>query len=364
MKLTRRPQKNFQVDFGGVIATRNISNIYLGLGFYNFTSQLLHVYAGFQTGNFYKAIDLNARLDFPFRFYLEPYLEYNGWDFLQGDDLLYEVSTPTVLRRINRKYGVNAGLPLGHEFKAILRAEGFNNLDSYVNGDVFVSSDTLDELRIEGMKGELLVTSNTLNRKQYANSGKNFSFALQYYNLNEDFRPGNTSVESGKVRNAHQWFRFKASAEQYFRAGWYHPGYFAEAVFSNQSFFQNYYGTIINAPAFNPMQDSRSLMLENFRAFNYVAGGLRNVFTLRNKLDLRLEVYGFRPIEYLQQGVNQETVVRDDLRSFYFAGTAGLVMHSPMGPISLSLNYYDDRQNQLGVLLHVGFLLYNKHSLD
>jgi NTE family protein len=35
-----------------------------------------------------------------------------------------------------------------------------------------------------------------------------------------------------------------------------------------------------------------------------------------------------------------------------------------VGPLSLSINYYDDNQNQLGVLLHVGFLLFNKSSLD
>lgn len=364
LKLTRRPQKNFQVDFGGVIATRNISNIYLGFNFFSFNHQLLHVYTGFQTGNFYKAADIRTRLDFPFQFYLEPYIGFNSWDYLQGDDLLYEVSNPTVLRRVNRKAGVNIGWPFGRQFKGVLRAEGFNNRDSYVNEAIFVSSDTLDVLRTKGIKGEMLFTTNTLNRKQYANAGKAFNFAVQYFRVTEYYHPGNTSVQDMPRKDKHQWFRFKATAEQYFRAGWYRPGYYAQAVFSNQPFFRNYYGTVINAPAFNPIQDSPTLLLENFRAFNYVAGGFRNVFTLRNRLDLRLEAYVFRPIEYLQQGLNQEAVVKEDLRTLYFASTAGLVMHSPLGPISLSLNYYDDEQNQLGVLLHVGFLLYNKHSLD
>ena len=363
LKLTRRPQKNFQVDFGGVIATRNISNIYLGFNFFNFNNQLLHIYTGFQTGNFYKAADIKTRLDFPFQFYLEPFVGFNSWDYLQSDDLLYEVSTPTVLRRVNRKYGINIGWPLGHQFKGILRAEAFNNTDRYVNGDIFVSSDTLDRLKTKGLKSELLFTTNTLNRKQYASAGKSFNFAIQYFNLNEDFSPGNTSVQDLPVKNEHQWFRFKATAEQYFKAGWYRPGYYAQAVFSNQSFFQNYYGTLINAPGFNPLQDSPTLLLENFRAFNYVAGGFRNVFTLRNRLDLRLEAYVFKPIEYLQQGLNQEALEREDLRTVHFASTAGIVMHAPLGPISLSVNYYNDKQNQLGVLLHVGFLLYNEHSL-
>lgn len=364
LRLTRRPQKNFQVDFGGVIATRNISNIYLGLNIFSFNRHLLHLYTGFQTGNFYKAADIKARIDFPFQFYVEPFVGFNGLDYLQSDDLLYEVSSPTVLRRLNRKYGINIGWPLGHQFKGILRAEGFNNRDSYVNGDVFVSSDTLDQLRTNGLKGELLFSTNSLNRKQYANAGKSFNFALQYFNMREDFRPGNTSVKPLPVQDKHQWFRFKATAEQYFKAGWYRPGYYAQAVFSNQPFFQNYYGTLINAPGFNPMQDSPTHLLENFRAFNYVAGGFRNVFTLRNRLDLRLEAYIFKPIEYLQEGINQEAIATQDMRVIYFASTAGLVMHSPLGPISLSVNYYDDKQNQLGVLLHAGFLLFNKHSLD
>jgi NTE family protein len=364
LQLTRRPQKNFQVDFGGVIATRAISNIYLGLNFFNFDNQLLHIYTGFQTGNFYKSVDVRTRLDFPLQFYLEPYFGYNGWDYLQSDDLLYEVSSPTVLRRYNRKVGANIGWPMGNQFKGVLRAEGFNNLDTYVNEQVFFSSDTLDELRTTGMKGELVFNTNTLNRKQYANAGKAFTFGLQYYNLKEQFRPGNTSVENAAVEQRHQWFRFKATAEQYFNAGWYHPGYYAQAVFSNQPFFQNYFGTLVNAPAFSPLQDSPTLLLENFRAFNFVAGGMRNVFQLRHRLDFRLETYFFKPFEYLQQGLDQEAVVNADLRNVYFAGTAGLVLHSPMGPISLSVNYYDDRQNQLGILLHVGYLLYNKHSLD
>jgi NTE family protein len=233
-----------------------------------------------------------------------------------------------------------------------------------VNSKTIVSSDTLDELRLKGFRAEWSFSANTLNRKQYASLGKAFTFSVQYFNVREYFTPGNTSVETSEISTDHQWFRIKASAEHYFNAGWYRPGYVAEAVFSNQPFFQNYRGTLINAPGFFPLQDSRSLLLENFRAFNYVAGGLRNIFTLKNRLEFRLEGYVFKPIEYLQQGVNQEAKKITDLRTFYFASTAGLVMHSPIGPISLSVNYYDDKPNQFGVLLHVGFLLYNKHSVE
>ena len=364
LQLTRRPQKNFQVEFGGVIATRDVSNIFLGLNLYNFGSQLLNISGGFHTGNFYKSALIKTRIDFPVQFYLEPEVGYDNWDYLEGDDLLREISSHTVLRRINRKYSLNVGMPVGKLFKSVASIGGINNIDKYANGDVYVSSDTLDELRLRGLKTELRFSANTLNRKQYASAGKSFSFAVQYFNLKEDFTPGNTSIEKLPVEASHQWFRIKASAEHYFNAGWYRPGYYAEAVFSNQPFFQNYYGTIINAPAFLPLQDSRALLLENFRAFNYLAGGFRNVFTLRSRLDFRLEAYLFKPIEYLQQGSDQEARAISDMGAFYFAGSAGFVLHAPMGPISFSFNYYDDKDNQLGVLLHVGFLLFNKHSIE
>ncbi|HEU5289381.1 MAG TPA: patatin, partial [Cyclobacteriaceae bacterium] len=162
----------------------------------------------------------------------------------------------------------------------------------------------------------------------------------------------------------HQWFRLKASAEHYFSRGWYRPGYYAEAVFSNQPVFSNYFGTIVNAPSFFPIQDSRTLILENFRAFNYVAFGVRNVFVFKSWLDFRLEGYAFKAFEEIMEGQNQEALEKTDLTQVVFAASSSLVYHSPVGPIALSFNYYNDKENELGLLLHVGFLLFNKHSLE
>jgi NTE family protein len=242
--------------------------------------------------------------------------------------------------------------------------EGFNTLDRYINGDVFISTDTLDQLKLQGYKLGLSVSMNNLNRRQYPSSGKNIGLSADYFNVSEDFTPGNTSIEENHIRRSHSWYRIKASAEHYFGSGWYRPGYMAEFVMSNQSFFQNYFGTIINAPAFFPLQDSRTLILQNFRAFKYVAGGVKNVFRIRNKLEFRVEGYAFVPIDQIIQTADQDAAIAEGSKELFFAGTAGLVFHSLIGPISLSVNYYDDDENEVGVLLHVGFLLFNKHSLE
>lgn len=366
LRLSKRPQQNFQVDFGGVLATRDISNIFLGLNYYHFDRALTRFNTSFQTGGFYKSAMFRVRVDFPAPLYLEPSLAFDRWNFLENEDLLRDVSATshTVLKRTDRRAGLRIGVPLKEFFKVDGFFEAFNNDDRYSNSPVFVSTDTLDQLKLYGFKTGISFSSSTLNRKQYASAGNNFCIVADYFRAKETFTPGNTSTIELPVEKHHQWFRLRASAEQYFGWGKFRTGYLVEGVFSNQPFFQNYYGTIINAPAFVPLQDSRTLILENFRSFNFVAGGVRNVFNIRNKLDFRLEGYLFKPFDYLQQGSLQEPYISRDLDALFFAGTAGFVYHSPMGPISLSLNYYDDEQNQVGLLLHIGFLLHNKHSTE
>jgi NTE family protein len=365
-QLSKRPQNDFQIDFGGVVSTRNISTMFLGINYYYFNRVLTHVMTNFYAGNFYKSVQLKARLDFPGlgRFFLEPEATFNNWDFVEGKDIVFSNFPPTVLNRIDRKVGVSMGVPVGTRFKASAYGYYVNNLDRYIDREVFISTDTLDQLRLAGSRVGFSLSTNTLNRKQYASQGRRYQFSFDWFSLNETFTPGNTSAQNGIEQRHRAWVKGKVSMEQYFRKGFYSSGYLLEGVISNQPFFSNYQGTIINAPAFNPLQDSPTLLLENFRAFNYVAGGWRNVFSIRKNLDFRLEAYVFKPFERLIQQEDQRPALSQDLVKFYFAGTAGLVLHSSVGPISLSVNYYNDRENQLGALLHVGFLLFQKTSMN
>ena len=365
-QLSRRPQNNFQVDFGGVIATRSISGIFLGLNYYYFNRALTHASANFYAGTFYKSIQVKARLDMPSlgQYFIEPEATFNGWDFIQGSDILNTNYPPTILKRIDRKVGASIGKPAGKKYKAAVYGYYVNNTDQFIDTESFVSTDTLDELHLSGARMGFKLSTNLLNRKQYANQGHAYDFSVDWFSLTEQLETGNTSWQPINSHQHRAWLRARITMEQYFRKGIYSSGYYFDAVFSNQPLFSNYQSTIINAPSFNPIQDSRTMLLQNFRAFNYVAGGWRNVFSLRNNLDLRLEGYLFKPFEHIVRGLNQEPSLNQDFTRIFFAGTAGLVLNTTVGPVSLSLNYYDDAENQFGVLLHVGFLLFNRTSID
>ncbi|MOA19256.1 hypothetical protein D3C78_1396240 [compost metagenome] len=144
----------------------------------------------------------------------------------------------------------------------------------------------------------------------------------------------------------------------------YSFGYAAEALISNQPTLATYKASLVEQPAAYPLQDSRSLFLANFRAYNFINVGLRSVYTFKRNLDFRVEGYGFIPFDQLQEGFNQQAAVTEPNQYFRLAATAGAVYRSIVGPIGLSVNYYDDPQKRWGVLLHLGYILYNKKSLE
>ena len=364
--LSRRPQNNFQVDFGGVIATRSFSTIFLGLHYYYFNRTLIHASANFYAGSFMKSAEVKYRMDLPNfgQFYIEPQVTFNAWDYLEGRDVVIDKFSPTVLDRIDRKIGASIGFPLGRQYKASLHGFYLNNDDKYINTDVLTSIDTLDNMQLNGFRTGISLTSGSMNRKQYPSQGKSFSLNADWFTVKERYTPGSTSNINQNVEENHSWLRARITLQQYFKSGFYSSGYYFDGVLSNQPLFTNYQGSLITAPGFYPLQDSKTLLLQNFRAYNYVAGGWRNVFTIRNKLDIRLEAYAFKPFEAIVEGQNQEGILDDSFEKMFFAGTAGMVYHSTVGPISLSFNYYDDPENQFGVLLHVGFLLFNKTSME
>jgi NTE family protein len=92
-----------------------------------------------------------------------------------------------------------------------------------------------------------------------------------------------------------------------------------------------------------------------------------NIFTA---LDLRLEGYVFQPLRELQAGEGNQPEYSQFLNKRYFIASGALVYHSPVGPLSLSLNYYDTEvkrgrdQPVYSFLLTFGYVLFNRRALD
>lgn len=368
--LIGKPKNYLNVEFGGNLATRSISEIFLGLNFSHFNRLLFNHTANFYTGRFYQSIQLKSRINVPvkYQFYVEPEFTFNSWDFINADDIIFGEDEPTIIKQIDRKAGLNIGLPIGTRGKLVLTGAYFNNTDRYSNFNSLASTDTLDKLSFDGLRYGMGYSRNSLNRKQYASSGSAFNLSLDYFMGEEIYTPGNTSLIENEQQQDHDWLRFKIEAEQYFSFGKYKYGYYFKSEISNQPFFSNYKASLMHAPSFYPLQDSKTIFLKNFKAFSYAGIGLRNVYTIKRNLDIRLEGYLFKPFREIVETDNQRGDFngdfKDNLSHVYLAATGGIVFHSPIGPISLSVNYYEDEKRQWGALLHIGYTLFNKRSME
>lgn len=140
-------------------------------------------------------------------------------------------------------------------------------------------------------------------------------------------------------------------------------GFLAEGLYSNKRTMSNYRSTLLGAPAFAPVPYSQTLFLPDFRAAKYVASGIKFIGKLSDQLHIRAEGYGFAPIREIIQTDNYQARYSDKtFTTFKIMGTGGLVYHTGMGPVSLTLNYFDNQNTKLYVVFSFGYVLFNKRG--
>ncbi|MCX2575459.1 patatin-like phospholipase family protein [Pedobacter sandarakinus] len=372
-EVVAQPKKSIKLELGGNISTRPVSNVFLGAE-YNYLNRKAYTFGtSFYSGRFYESVQINGRIDYPTKLplFLAGELTYNHWNFYNTSQIFIENPRPIYIEQSDRKIDLMMGVPLNYNTKIVMHATFINNNDRYSPNNTFAVGDLLDQTIFNGFRGSLNLEKNSLNRKQYASKGQSFSLSFNYTTGRENYNPGNifrnnpgfTRVPAAS--RLQHWGSIKLTQENYFlHLRKYTLGYIVEGVFSNQPLFYNYYSTLLVAPAFYPLQDSRSLFLDKFRATTYAAGGIKNIYNVKKNLDFRLEGYLFLPHKEFELNNFQDVSYAKAISKIRYAATAGLVYHSPLGPVSLSYNLYNDAVKRNGVLLHIGYLIYNKRSIE
>ena len=372
-EVVAQPKKSFKLDLGGNISTRPISNVFLGAQ-YNYLNRKAYTFGtSFYSGRFYESVQLSGRVDYPTKLplFLGAELTYNHWNFYNTSQIFIENPHPIYIEQSDRKIDLMMGVPLNYNTKIVLHSSFINNNDRYSPNNTFAVGDLLDQTIFNGFRGTLNLEKNSLNRKQYETRGQSFLLSFNFTTGRENYNPGNIFRNIAPLNSIkpsshlRQWVGIKLTQENYFlHLKRYTLGYLVEGVISNQPLFNNYYSTLLASPAFYPLQDSRSLFLDKFRASTYAAGGIKNIFNLKKNLDFRLEGYLFLPHKEYELNNLQEVIYAKAITKIRYAGTAGLVYQTPVGPVSLSYNLYNDAIKRNGVLLHIGYLIYNKRSIE
>lgn len=367
LNLATQKERNLDIDLGGLIANRSLSNIFLSAEYQHLNQFLWGHNLNLQLGEFNQTVDFKTRVNIPWvsPFYLEPRVYWNSWNFLVTDDFFNPDHTPTVLRQIDRYFGGKLAFPVGSRRKIVVEAAHLNNTDRFNNLEDFSTSDELDLLRYRAGKYAVALSENTLNEKMYPTRGRSLFIGLDYFYGFETYRAGTTSALEGRQTNQRQWFRLKVARVRYrpINRNW-SMGYNINAVLSNQPTFSNYTSTLIMTTPYFSLNDARTLIQEDLRAPNFVAAGSRLIWEPRNNLQLRAEAHAFLPLQNLSEGLGQEAIFEWDFHVPVVAASLGLVYKTPVGPAGMSFNFYDNSRDRFNFLIHFGYLIFNQRATD
>ena len=139
-------------------------------------------------------------------------------------------------------------------------------------------------------------------------------------------------------------------------------GLLGETVFSTNKNFTNFRSSKLAAPGFYPTPHSKSLFIENFHSNSYLAGGLNTAYTFAPGFDFRLEGYVFLPVKELLPASDGTLQNAKFIQNYYLQGLAAIVYQTGVGPVSLTLNYYEKEDTKLYFMLNFGYIIFNKRG--
>lgn len=364
-----KKERNVVTYFGGNFSNKPISEGFLGVQ-YNYLGRFaMGVMANAYFGKLYSSVQVKTRFDFPFKtpLYIEPNFVWNKWDYYKSSNAFQEDIKPAYLIQSETYGDLNIGFPTGKKGRIVTGAGFAEIFDKYYQTSNFTQLDTADRTYFDVATAQAYYEINSLNRKQYPNQGEYLNFKIRYVNGLESNEPGSTTVIDTltKYQNYHEWITLKLVGERYFnRRGTLKIGLYGEGVYSTQTLFNNYTSSLLSAPAFQPIPDSRTIFQENYRTHKYLAGGIKFVVNIRKNIELRAEAYIYQPYQVLIKRADLKVDYGQPFALQHYIGTGAIVWHTPVGPMCFSVNYYDQVKDPFSILFHFGYILFNKRALE
>lgn len=367
LHLKVQKEKPLEVEFGGNVSTKPINQGFLSLDYLFFNNRAYTISTNIYFGRFYSSIKTGARIDFPttLPLYLSGYLTLNRWDyFTTSNEFFFEnVGAPNVIQDENN-VRFEMGFPISTKGKLTLGTSYSSASDQYYLNEATNRIEQADQTNFDAVTSQLSFEQYSQNYKQYATEGISSELNFTYVSGREKQIPGSNSPLTQTYTVNHDFYILKGKYDNYFPfSKRFSMGLYGEAVYSNKAVFNNYTSTLLAAQAFTPTPFSKTMFLRKYRANKYVAAGLKTVFQLSDQLHLRFEGYGFTPFRRINE--------TDNLTAFYdpkkfatlkWMGMSGLVYQSALGPLSLTVNYFEKESTNFYVALSFGYVLFNKRG--
>jgi len=357
-------EKGIEADFGGSLSSSGTNEIFLQLQYSLWRKVAASAKVNGSFGRFYNSALAGGRIELPGRKpkYLEAEYTFNQFNYYRTKSFFFTNSAPSFLYENNTYFRADAGFPLTYKGKL---ATGFTwglNRADYFQTNTATTEDVEDRTKFNFFSPYIELEYNTLNRKQYSNQGYRLYSSVQFVSGLEKHTPGTTSVLQGNYSDHHNYFIFKFIYDKYFREGKiYKPGINFELQVNNLGSFRNYTSTTLYMPAYAPVYEMLTMYQPTYRPGGFTALGMRNIFTVTKNMDFRLEGFLMAPVYELSSDYNQQVVQSELFPSLHYILSGSFVYTTPIGPLSASVNYYDDG-TPVSFYINIGFIIFNRSA--
>ncbi len=368
LTLNLKPAARFAFRFGGAFFTPSDHTLQLGAQYsgtylvgYNAAINLVR-------GSFQNAIGLSGRLDLfgSLNGYLEAEARATQWE-LQRGILSFLPSQKTASIYHNN---AEALFSVGIKFKGTGRlAVGFGVFrtrdDYYRLGLAPQAGDSIQSFTSYiGNQLFLQIENNTLEQKMYAERGQHVYFSARVPRAFEDHTPF-SRVDLTQTQ-VHFWTQMRFHYQNIFRTfRFVRLGLSVDAAYSSLGPSLDDRETLLTSPRFLPLQDSPILFQPRFYSRFFVSPGLQVIVKLSRNWGIRSEGYWMQrfPRAPFAPARGQPFVL--DLNNRTFALGGGIYYRTIIGPIGAFVNYYDDDSlPPLKLMIHIGYLIFNRHPWD
>jgi NTE family protein len=366
LKLFIRKARDFQLDLGGHFSSRPVNTGYVGLTYKMVGSAASSIHAESYFGKFYGSVKTDVNIELPsiYPVSASAYFVMNRWDYFRSFATFFEDVQPSFLVQNEMYAGVQFKHPIGNNSKSTFNFRYFELDDEYYQNANFTNKDTADLTSFYGSSISWEFTRNSLNRKQFANSGHYFQFKARLVEGRENTTPGSTSAFEETFRKYHSWFNVTSEFQSFvFSNKSFHLGIHAKGQLTSQSLFANYTASLLSLPAFSIIPDQETYFLPEFRSHQHLGGGLNLVFSIRKNIDYRIDAYYYQPFLQLQKNDDGTIQYIKPFKGETFLASTSLIFHSIVGPIRATLNYFPTQKYPFAFQLSYGYVLFNERAI-
>lgn len=360
----------WNVAIGGNISSSSLNQGYISLSYSKLSRNPWKLVGNVNMGKYYKGgklffrhnIGVNPLACYSAEFTAHQFDYYNGnQNLFTSDRMPDNVQMLEYYGRLNFMVPVFARKNIFTRFSFVVGGDHFE----YYQGNDYTSDDIPDKTFLTLFSPRIGVERNTFNYKLYPTAGNSGSIVARFDYTLESFKAGTTSdyMESYDFRR-HRRYYLELSYESYINVSkWFTLGYLANFVLSQQSSLGDYFSTVLYMPAFSPVPHSNTLLMEDYRAYSYMAAGLSPVIKFTDSFYLHTDFFYFQPYKRVNRLERGNFVYSPSFPKGSVIANAALVWQSPIGPVSFSATYYDSGEYKWYPQLNIGYLLFNKKAL-